>query len=52
MRKILLGPFNKKLNVFTLKEVIPAGSIFRECREFWVIYRRLIPAKFLAKTNS
>ena len=34
------------------KEVIFAGSDFRKFYKFWTFSRKLIPAKFLAKTNS
>ena len=35
-----------------LTNFIFTGSNFRKFREFWVISRKFIPAKYLAKTNS
>ena len=50
--QILNINLNKILCVATLKEVIFAGSNFCKFRKFWLISRKLIPAKYLAKMNS
>ena len=39
------------VNIHSLKEEIFTGSNSHEFHEFWAILRKLIPAKFLAKTN-
>ena len=41
--------FTKAAKDVTLKEVIFAGS---NCREFWVILRKLIPVTFVDEINS